>query len=79
MELSEEDREIFREMAPFWEENSASAFLDKALPEGFETTLGAGVLSHRIKGNADMPTGHFSANYSKLMTEGASAIKREAQ
>ncbi len=79
MELSEEDREIFREMAPFWEENSASAFLDKALPEGFETTLGAGVLSHRIKGNADMPTGHFSANYSKLMTEGANAIKREAQ
>ena len=79
MELSAEDRQIFRDMAPYWAENSVSAFLDKALPEGFETTLGAGVLSHRIKGNADMPTGHFNANYKKLIEVGAGAIKKEAQ
>ena len=42
MELSEEDREIFREMAPFWEENSASAFLDLSLIHIL--TLGSSVL-----------------------------------
>lgn len=79
MELSEEDRGIFREMAPFWKENSASAFIDRAFPPGFEAALDAGVLSHRIKGNADMPTGHFSANYGKLLSKGLSAIRQEAQ
>ena len=79
MELSQEDRRIFREIAPFWEENSASAFIDRAFPPGFEEALNAGVLSHRIKGNADMPTGHFAANYGKLMRKGAGAIRKEAQ
>lgn len=79
MECSEEDREYFRSIWPYWKENSASTFVDRALPDGFEKTLGAGVLTHRIKGNADMPTGHFDANFKKALEKGFGAIRKEAQ
>ena len=79
MELSEEDRKVFREIAPFWEENSVSTFVDKAVPEVFADVNAGGILSYRPKGNADMPTGHFNANYKKLVDKGLTAIKEEAQ
>lgn len=79
MELSEEDRKVFREIWPFWKENSASTFVDKAIPPIFADVLAGGVLSYREKGNADMPTGHFNANYKKLVDRGLSSIRREAQ
>lgn len=79
MELSEEDRKVFREIWPFWKENSASTFVDKAIPPIFADVLAGGVLSYREKGNADMPTGHFNANYKKLIDRGLSSIRREAQ
>lgn len=79
MELSEEDRKIFREIYPFWEQNSASTFVDKAIPSVFSDVLAGGVLSYRDKGNADMPTGHFNANYKKLINRGLASIRQEAQ
>lgn len=79
MELSEADRQAFREIYPFWKDNSVSSFVDKAIPSIFSDVLAGGVLSYREKGNADMPTGHFSANYKKLINKGLAAIKAEAQ
>ena len=45
----------------------------------FSDVLAGGVLSYRDKGNADMPTGHFNANYKKLINRGLASIRQEAQ
>lgn len=79
MLLSEEDRDYYRSIWPYWKENSASSYVDRVMPPDFQNVIQGGVLPHRATGNADMPTGHFSANYKKVIEKGFGAIRAEAQ
>lgn len=78
MLLSEEDREYLRSAEPFWRENSVTATVDAALPGELATLVSAGVLPHRLQGNASVPHGHFNANYRKVVEKGFGAIRQEA-
>lgn len=76
--LSPEDKEYIMTTEDFWRKNGTSARLDAIAPDRFRTTIGTNVILYRGKDMADGPTGHFCANYDKVLYKGFGAIKEEA-
>ncbi len=79
MTLDDADREYLHSVDSFWRENCIGAKVDAAMPPEVHTLANASVLSYGPWGNAFVPSGHFNANYRKVVEKGFAAIKREAQ
>jgi pyruvate formate-lyase/glycerol dehydratase family glycyl radical enzyme len=78
MTLDETDREYLHSVESFWQEHSISATVDAAMPPELSTLAGAGVLTSGPAGNGAVPSGHFNANYRKVVEKGFGAIRQEA-
>jgi len=78
MTLSDADREYLRSVEGFWRENCVSATVDAAMPPELAALASAVVLSSGPRGNGAVPSGHFNANYRKVVEKGFGAIKQEA-
>ena len=78
MTLSDADREYLRSVEGFWRENCVSATVDAAMPPELGALASAVVLSSGPRGNGAVPSGHFNANYRKVVEKGFGAIKQEA-
>ena len=78
MTLSDADREYLHSVDGFWREHCIGAKVDAAMPPEIHTLANAGILSYGPWGNAFVPSGHFNANYRKVVEKGFAAIKSEA-
>ncbi len=78
MTLDEADREYLHSVESFWQEHSISATVDAAMPPELSALAGAGVLTSGPVGNGAVPSGHFNANYRKVVEKGFGAIRQEA-
>ena len=79
MTISKEDREYFWTVKDFWAENALTRKLDAMMPDGYDSIVDSQVFTFRKKGQGNMPTGHLSPNYQKVIDSGFGAIRREAQ
>ena len=77
-ELSDEDRDYILSTEDFWRKNGMCARLDATAPDGLQNIIGTNVIMYSGKNMADGATGHFAANYNKVITKGFRAIKEEA-
>ena len=78
MTLSDADREYLRSVDEFWREHCIGAKVDAAMPPEIHTLANASILSYGPWGNAFVPSGHFNANYRKVVEKGFASIKSEA-
>ena len=76
--MAQEDRDYICSVAPYWEENSIGALTDCEMPEGFEAVCASGVLPYSPDFR-NSTTGHFNANYRKVVDTGFAAIRRDAE
>jgi pyruvate formate-lyase/glycerol dehydratase family glycyl radical enzyme len=76
--LTPEDKEYIMTTEGFWRKNGTCARLDATAPDGYWKTVGTNVIMYRDKDMADGPTGHFCANYDKVLYKGFRAIREEA-
>ena len=76
--MAQEDRDYICSVAPFWEENCIGALTECEMPEGFEAVCASGVLPHSPDFRSST-TGHYNANYRKVVDTGFAAIKRLAE
>lgn len=79
MVFPEQERELLYTIRDFWRENCFTALMDAAMPEGYLTLADAGVCMVFPAGNGQMPTGHLSPNYRKVIEQGFGAVRKEAQ
>lgn len=79
MSFPQEERDLLYTIRDFWRDNCFSAFMDAAMPEGYEPLIDAGVLMVWPSGNGQVPTGHLSPNYKKVIEKGFGAVRQEAQ
>ncbi|NLM20496.1 MAG: hypothetical protein GX207_01945 [Peptococcaceae bacterium] len=78
-EISQEDKEYILSIEDFWRKNGISPRMTAIMPDGLPKTFGSGVISFQGENMCSNPTGHFNANYDKVLTKGFGAIKKEAQ
>jgi pyruvate formate-lyase/glycerol dehydratase family glycyl radical enzyme len=78
MTLDDSDREYLHSVDEFWREHCIGAKVDAALPPELHTLANASILSYGHWGNAIVPSGHFNANYRKVVEKGFASIKTEA-
>ncbi len=76
--MAQEDRDYICSVAPFWEENCIGALSDCEMPEGYEAVCASGVLPYSPDFR-NSTTGHYNANYRKVVDTGFAAIRREAE
>ncbi len=76
--LAPEDREYLLSVEDYWRKHGLSASMEANAPDGFKSTAGTFVTTYTGKNMAEGPTGHFNANYDKVLTKGFKAIRQEA-
>ena len=76
--LAPEDKEYLLSIEDYWRKNGLSAHMDAVAPDGLPGTFGSLVMTYAGQDMAEGPTGHFNANYAKVLTRGFKAIQEEA-
>ncbi len=79
--MTDEDRAIFRECAPYWKKRSISAKLGRAVPEKAWYLKDSGALDFGARVPFVMgirPQGHYCANFYRLVNEGLKSVKEQA-
>jgi pyruvate formate-lyase/glycerol dehydratase family glycyl radical enzyme len=79
MNFPQQERDLLQTIRDFWRDNCFTATMDAAMPEGYLSLADAGVCMVFPTGNGQMPTGHLSPNYKKVIDTGFGAVRREAQ
>jgi len=79
MSFPQEERDLLYTIRDFWRDNCFTAIMDAAMPEGSMSIVDAGVCMVFPSGMGQMPTGHLSPNYKKVIDKGFGAVRREAQ
>lgn len=77
--ISDEDAAYILSIEDYWKKRSVSARVHALAPDGLQDTYGSGVLLYHGKNMANDPTGHFCADYRKVINKGFAAIKQEAR
>ena len=80
LSMAPEDYEAFLSIEEFWNGKTYTDLLREYLPEGVEE-LGKVRVSHLIDGNVllNLPAGHMTPGYQKIVDTGFGAIKAEAE
>jgi pyruvate formate-lyase/glycerol dehydratase family glycyl radical enzyme len=78
-EISQEDKEYILSIEDFWRKNAISPRMTAIMPDGLSKTFGSGVISYGGVNMCTGPTGHFNANFEKVINKGFAAIRAEAQ
>jgi formate C-acetyltransferase len=76
--LSPEDKTYIMTTEDFWRKNGLSARFDATAPDGLKKIVGTNVVMFEGVDMSDGPTGHFCANYDKVLYKGFKAIREEA-
>ncbi len=76
--MAQEDRDYICSVVPYWKEHCIGAQTQCQMPEGFEAVCASGVLPYNPEFR-NSTTGHFNANYRKVVDTGFAAIKRDAE
>ena len=76
--MAQEDRDYICSVVPYWQEHCIGAQTQCQMPEGFEAVCASGVLPYNPEFR-NSTTGHFNANYRKVVDTGFAAIKRDAE
>jgi pyruvate formate-lyase/glycerol dehydratase family glycyl radical enzyme len=79
MNFPQEERELLYTVRDFWSDNCFTRVMDAAMPEDAMSLVDAGVCMVFPSGMGQMPTGHLSPNYRKVIDKGFGAVRREAQ
>ena len=77
--ISKEDKEYILSIRDFWAAQSVSARVHATIPDGLPATYNSGVISFNGVNMCTNPTGHFCANFRKVLTDGFGGIRAEAQ
>ncbi len=80
--ISDEDRQIYREAVEYWRDRTIPARVLSLLPDEIWPLKGDNctTFGNRTKNmTANMPQGHFCANYKKVVDKGWAYIANEAQ
>jgi formate C-acetyltransferase len=76
--LAPEDKEYLLSIEDYWRKNGLSSHMDANAPDGLKSTLGSLVMVYAGRNMSEGPTGHFNANYPKVLGKGFKAIRQEA-
>ncbi|MBQ1414630.1 MAG: hypothetical protein IIY92_01710 [Lachnospiraceae bacterium] len=76
--MTDEDREVFRETAPFWIGRSVGEHNSAVVPEAAWKLGDSGCFTVRPPIMGPICEGHFCANFDKMVHKGANAIRQEA-
>ena len=76
--MFEEDREYFKEVAPFWHDHCVGAITEVYMPEEYKTVTASGSMLYNPYHRSQVH-GHFNANYRKVVEKGLGAIRAEAK
>ena len=83
--MSNEQREIFRDAYAYWKDKSLSRMVEGALTDDFWDAFCNGCILNGMRiGNrvmtsvSGMPQGHYIANFNKVVNVGFAAVKKEA-
>jgi pyruvate formate-lyase/glycerol dehydratase family glycyl radical enzyme len=79
MNFPQEERELLYTIRDFWHDNCFTCVMDAAMPEDAMSLVDAGVCMVFPSGMGQMPTGHLSPNYRKVIDKGFGAVRREAK
>jgi formate C-acetyltransferase len=77
--IDDEDIRYILGCVDYWEGVNNSARLSQYIPEGYQKSVGNGVILYKGDHICHMPIGHFCADYGKAIDEGFAAIGREAR
>ena len=80
LSITEAEKDRLYSIRDFWKGNTVSAPMDAWYPDGFEEWSAVGASSY-FPGIAigDLPSGHLTAGYPKILNTGYAAIRRQAQ
>lgn len=80
LSITEEEKDKLFSIRDFWKGKTVSAHMDSWYPDGYEEWCAIGASSYFSgKPIGDLPSGHLTAGYPKIITLGYAAIRRQAQ
>ncbi len=74
--ITEENKQILRDLYPFWENNTLIKYGLSLFPEESISAYENGVI--RAEGNLTSGDGHIAVSYQKILTQGISGVKAQA-
>jgi formate C-acetyltransferase len=77
-EIDREDADYMCAIEAYWDDRCLGALCDAVIPDAFYPVETANILPFARTGTGGNPIGHFSSNYSKVITRGFKAIKGDA-
>ena len=80
LSITEEEKDRLFSIRDFWKDKTVSAHMDSWYPDGFEEWCAIGASSY-FPGVpiGDLPSGHLTAGYPKILNLGYGAIRKQAQ
>lgn len=75
--ISEENKQIIRDIAPFWESNTLKDRGLALMPPLSRKCYDLGII--KVEGNITAGDGHLAVNYEKLLKKGLGGIRRETE
>jgi pyruvate formate-lyase/glycerol dehydratase family glycyl radical enzyme len=80
LSITEEEKDKLYSIRDFWKGKTVSAQMDSWYPDGFDEWCALGASSYFPgKPIGDLPSGHLTAGYPKIINTGYAAIRKQAQ
>ena len=80
LSITEDEKDRLYSIRDFWKGKTVTAHMDSWYPDGFEDWCAIGASSYFLgKPIGDLPSGHLTAGYPKIINVGYAAIRKQAQ
>ena len=77
--IEQGDIDYILSVVDYWEGQNNSSRMSEYIPEGYQKSVGNGVILYNGTHICHMPIGHFCANYDKAINRGFGSIRDEAR